>query len=262
MATEVAVLSSLAADAACERLRVALPPLLTVLAHGARTAELAADLRLGWQELDRDGHTVGPELAPFLVSALHVLNRPELQLSIVIAEADGSSITGVLAASGDVAVLGQATGGGIRLESVPRSGLARIAVGLVPELAPGSGQSVNLPSESVEAAVRLAAGDPARLGTALREGGLRDAEARSLAGVLGVPRVRAVQFGGRGFDGLSGRANWSPVTVDVIDTAAGRYFAQHRRGQDGRRWFTLAPTDRRRLVERVGELLRQVQPTQ
>lgn len=261
MPADHVVLSPLAADTACQRLRVGLPSMLDLPSHGATGDERASWLRRGWQELLGDGLADGDELAPFVAESLRTLNRPELQLTAVIAEAVGSSTQAVLAAVGDFALLARVVDGGLALESVPMSGLARIAVGLLPEVAAGPGQSVSLLSESVESAIAAAAGVPVDLAAELRGRGLRAEEARFLAGVLGAQRLLAAQFGGRGFDLLSGRTNWSPVTVDVLDTEAGRYFAQHRRGQDGRKWFIVAPTDRRRLLDRVGELVRQIQPT-
>lgn len=258
MSTDNAVLTPVAVDVARQSLRVGLPPMLDL-----PVPEPGADrVRQGWQELQRSGLADGEELSPFLADALHALHRPEAQVTVVIAEPGGSR-QAVLSAAGEFAVLARVLDGALTLEAVPRSGLARIAAALLPEVAPGPGQSVSVPSESVDAAVGSVAHGAefgVRLGAALRERGVRAEDAEFLAGVLGAERVRAAQFGGRGFDALTGRTTWSPVTVDVLDTAAGRYFAQHRRGQDGRRWFSLAPTDRRRLLDRVGELVRQIQP--
>lgn len=255
MSIDNAVLTPVAVDAARQSLRVSLPPMLDL----PPPQPGAERTRQGWRDLQSRGLAQGEELAPFVADALHALGRPEAQLTVVIAEAGGSR-QAVLAAAGDFAVLARVLDGALTLESVPRSGLARLAVALLPEVAPGNGQSVSVPSESVDTAVSAAAGQGDELSAALRERGVRAADAEFLATVLGAERVRAAQFGGRGFDALTGRTTWSPVTVDVFDTAGGRYFGQHRRGQDGRRWFSLAPTDRRRLLDRVGELVRQIQP--
>lgn len=253
MPADAAVLAPLAANAARERLRITLPTLLDVPSPGATTEERATALRRGWEELRQAGWATGDELDPFLAQALRTLHRPAVQLTVVAAEAGGSSIRAVAAAGPESAVLATAAHGGLAVRAVPRSGLARVAVDLLPDVPAGPGQSVSLPAEALAAANGATAnGAPVA--------GVRAEDARLLTSVLGGERRRAGQFGARGFDPLSGRTTWSPMTVDVLDTAAGRYFAQHRRGPDGRKWFTLAPTDRRRLLDRVEDLLRHVQP--
>lgn len=195
------------------------------------------------------GGPVRPD--PTLVAMLRLLNAPSR-------EVDGRLWLGrgvrLVAAGGcDTAVLATKVDDQFTLRAITPGSLAAEAVACLPRLGPGLGRSVTLPSRDLDAAAT--APDAAALVEALRARGIRGDDASMLARMTR-------DAGHRGQFGVAGRDSWGRRTrpddvVGFFDTPHGRYLQRRRDSGHNTLWSTIAPTDGRRLIAAIDELLDQ-----
>ncbi|NYH79347.1 hypothetical protein FHR84_002681 [Actinopolyspora biskrensis] len=142
----------------------------------------------------------------------------------------------------------------VSLRPAAATGLAREAVSAVlPDAPVGTGRSVTLPSETLDAAAAEAADDLMRLRESLRSRGVRDEDAETLAWMLEGVRSRG-QFGVAVRRPRSGRRRAEQV-VGFFESERGRYTQLRGASPSGELWTTVAPADRRGLVGRLENLL-------
>ncbi|HVK24152.1 MAG TPA: ESX secretion-associated protein EspG [Actinokineospora sp.] len=156
------------------------------------------------------------------------------------------------AASGTVGVLAVQEGQSIRFELISPTGLARSLVGLLPSMAAGPGQSVQV----VEDAPQPKSDGFVQQVRAPRS--TSEAQLRMAATMLERPRK------GFGFFAVSARGRHGREidagNVGWIDTDAGRYLTMSRPNPDGEVRATYSPADSARLVQQLGELIDSAAP--
>ncbi|MBB5910874.1 ESX secretion-associated protein EspG [Actinoalloteichus hymeniacidonis] len=262
------MLPALAVDTICTRLNLKLPSVLKPIGFGETEDERRMLHQRTWRDLESQGLVVHGELDRFLDETFHTLARPALAVWATMMLDRETSLDAVAAANGDFAVLAKVeappskprTELSLALEPTRPTGLAFAAVGLLPEHPAGRGHSISHPAEQIEQAAGSGARSPEQLRNAFESVGLRGVDAEFLAEVLSAERKRAGEFTARSFDPLSGRVRKSEYRVDFMDNVTGRFFLQQKIGSDGRRWFTLAPSDKKRLGAHVAELCSLVAP--
>ncbi|WP_436492748.1 ESX secretion-associated protein EspG [Actinokineospora sp. HUAS TT18] len=156
------------------------------------------------------------------------------------------------AAAGTVGVLAVQEGQSIRFELISPTGLARALVGLLPSMAAGPGQSVQV----VEAGPEPKAEGFVQQVRAPRSAS--EAQLRMAATMLERPRK------GFGFFTVSARGRHGREVdagnVGWIDTDAGRYLTTSRPNPDGQVRATYSPADSARLAQQLGELIDSAAP--
>lgn len=252
-------LSALEFDVLVEHLGVDAVPLVLKVASPGRTHRERRELvASAWESLGERGLGVPSRPDPELSSMLHVIARPEQ-------EVDGRLWLGrsvrVLAASttsaeAERAVLAVKDGDSITLRTAAPTGLPREATSVLPPTRPGPGASVSVPSADLDAAAEEAGDDPARLGAALRDRGLREQDTETLIRMVGEAGARG-QFGAAARDTLGRRVRAERV-VAFFDSPHGRYVQLRRTSPSGEPWSTVAPVDARRLVGHLDELFNEV----
>ncbi|MFL6124147.1 ESX secretion-associated protein EspG, partial [Actinophytocola sp.] len=141
--------------------------------------------------------------------------------------------------------------GTLRLQTADATGLPRFALSVLPPVPPGPGQSITLPTADFTAAAREARKQE-ELAIALRDRGVRDADAKALAEMIG-DIVNRGQYGSAVRDKWGRRVRANRV-LSFFDTADGRY-VQIRRAEEGTEpWTTISPVDHRRLLQHLTTL--------
>lgn len=251
---ETIELSALEFDVLWEHFRLgAFPPVLEINQHGATHGERAELTAKAWEALahrdlarrGRPDSRLGPRL--------RVLAHPEWEVDARIHRRPGqprtSALIGTIRRAAVIAVL---DAGRLTLRTAPADRLAHHAVALLPPHRPGTGASITLPADTLDAAGARAVDNPDALARVLQAQGLGRAEARKIAEVAG---------GVTGFSQL-GAARTRPDesrrraghVVSVYDTTTGRYLFTRKPGA-GRWWVTLVPGPDTEIVRQLTELL-------
>lgn len=242
------VLTAVEFDVLWERLALGPTAVVLQLPSPGRTWDERREIAAGgWQAL-RDRGLAGPDGPnPELVQLVHVLAHPERQLEVrawhdheVRAMAAEGTGTGVLAVRQDATVTLE------RCSSLPLA-----ATSVLPGLVAGPGRSVTVPADALGTALREAA--EAGLRSALLGRGVADEDARLLSRMLDGTRYRA-HFSALAADRW-GVLRRHPQVVIVLGGPRGCYQLTRTTGEDGVTWATVAPTDDRRLRERLSDLL-------
>jgi len=259
-------ISRLEFDVVWEHLRLGpFPTVYRMLGHGRTHRERALLVDQAWQSLlaRNLGRPAAPD--PLLSALLTVLARPH---RVVDARIDhrgaevralaGVTVAGVTVAGAggqqERAALGVLDGRGFRITEITPGGLSRAAVGLLPPHPAGQGHSLTMPSRLFEHACQASGDTAGRLRAALRQRGMRPADADQLAAALDGA------FGGGQF-GVAVRDRWGRrhrggYVVGFVDTAAGRYLLESKpAASGGQRWTTVAPADSPRLAAGIDRLL-------
>ncbi|MGJ7908796.1 ESX secretion-associated protein EspG [Actinopolyspora sp. H202] len=248
-------LSDLEFDVLLEHLGIAEPPLVLKVPSPGRTHERRRELcEAARRSMAERGLWAGNAPIDSLRRMMRVLEAPTR-------EVDGRCWSGR-----SVRMLAAARGAGEAAEAVlvvkeeqrlwlrpaATTGLAREALSALPEVEAGSGRSVSLPSADLETAASEAGDDLPALRAALCARGVRAEEAETLVGMLDGVHASG-QFGAavRRKHAVRHRAEH---VVGFFDSRAGRYVQLRRDTSSGEPWSTLAPVDRRGLVNRVAEL--------
>ncbi|SDC89144.1 ESX secretion-associated protein EspG [Actinokineospora iranica] len=251
-------LSTLEFDVLWEHLGPGTMPLVVKVPSPGKTYEERAQLEERvWAGLDARGLGRKVDIHPEIEHLFTLLARPDR-------EVDGRLWTGhpvrLLACSlgdndGALAVL---TGETITLRRTSPSGLASAAVGELPALPAGPGQSVTLRTEDFEAAANAAQGTQKAFEAALLARGVRPDDALALTEMITDVRGTG-NFGAAARDRL-GRRQRADRVVSYFDTDQGRYLQIRRAAPDGALWTTISPADHRRLTHHVDEVLTDITP--
>jgi ESX secretion-associated protein EspG len=231
-----------------------MPLAVKVPSPGATHTERAQLVQQAWVEIERRGLGRAVDLHPAVGTALHVLARPDR-------EVDGRTWLGrsvrfLAAARGEEAVLAILADDYLTFHSVAATALPSVAIGVLAQVQAGPGHSVSLPSDDFETAANHAAGTKQGFESALRSRGVREDDVTTLAMMINDV-VATGNFGAAARDKW-GKRHRAERVVSFFDTEEGRYMQVRRPSPDGSVWTTIAPTDNRRLVHHVEQLLNEI----
>jgi hypothetical protein len=225
------------------------PPVLDINSHG-RTFDERAELRASaWKSLAHKGFGESGDIHPDLERCLRVLARPEWEVDGRLhLSADGPRTSVLIGSNGAKAAVGVLDADHLTVWPTSATGLARALVAQLPAHPPGTGVSITLPAETLDACAARAGSDPDALGRALVSAGLGKDEARKVVEVTG----RVVRFGhlGAAYTPRHGDRVRADHVVSFYDNPLGRYLFT-RRAQ----WVTLAPGSAPTVTRQVEELL-------
>ncbi|MFC4856700.1 ESX secretion-associated protein EspG [Actinophytocola glycyrrhizae] len=225
------------------------PPILDINSHG-RTFDERAELRTSaWNSLARKGAGAPGDLHPDLEFGLRLLARPEWELDGRLhLSADGPRTSVLIGARKTAAAVGVLDAERFTVWRTAASGIARTAVAQLPACPPGTGLSITLPADTLDACAARAGNDPGTLQRALVSSGLGKDEARKLVGVVG----QVVRFGhlGAAHTPRHGARQRAGHVVSFYDNPLGRYLLTRRDS-----WVTLAPGSPPAITRQVEELL-------
>ncbi|SDN29560.1 ESX secretion-associated protein EspG [Allokutzneria albata] len=221
--------------------RLALPQMpieLLVRPRGVEAHERRAEIERALEELRAKGLLDRGEAHPELSAALWLLADPESTVDgrlwnarVLAGRAKGRAVLSVLADDR------------FTVRWIDPGDLARAAVSVLPPLAAGPGQAVNVPSEVLGTAARAAGESEWAMVDALSAAGVPSGDARRLGNMI-RGRSNGAQFG------ATVRQQRGSHVVASFDTPAGRYLIEERRG-----WTTVAPADAQRISARVDQVL-------
>ncbi|MFI0469361.1 ESX secretion-associated protein EspG [Saccharopolyspora sp. 5N102] len=255
-------LSAEAADVLGEDLRVDLRQFPFEIPHFAATLDERARLRKDvWGGLEQRRLADRGRAEPEVEQALNLLHRPETGVAVTSYDGKSDAVYRArVAVAGRAGVLAVQEEQGLRIEFIDVRGLARVCVGLLPEV----------PAGKLDAGTIAAAGEPkpqpvreaepdswlgsAQPGASRRGGG----DLRKVEKIMALPTRRVGYFVVTGRDG-----GGQPVRLPAIgwrDTEEGRYSVTTRRNNDGERWNTFGPADKQRLARYLDEQLAAFRP--
>jgi hypothetical protein len=185
-----------------------------------------------------------------LAHLLRLLERPDQEIDGRFGATKGVRL--LVAANGDDAVFALLTKHGLTLSEIPPTGLAREALGALPTIPAGPGESITVRAADLDAAALDATGQEA-FEFALCRRGITARDAGILRVMFGTVR-RQGQFG------ASARNRWghrrrAAHVIGFFDTDAGRYLQLRQTTPDGVSWSTISPADTRLLVAQLSDLL-------
>jgi hypothetical protein len=239
-------------DVVWERLNVGPMPLVLKVPSPGKTRDerIALENRVH-QQLDqrRLGNSRG--LSSELDGLLRMFVKPER-------EADGRlwlghSLRVLAVANGDYGALATLRDDQLTFQPWAGSGLASAVLSVLPQHPAGTGLSVTLPSADIEKAISGTDGSPKSMEAAFRGIGLREDDAKALVTMF-TGLVHTGNFGAAARDKYGKRCRPERV-VAFFDTENGRYLQQRRASNGQPPWSTFTPTDGRRLMHQVDELI-------
>ncbi len=255
--SEPVSLSAVEFDVLWEHLRPGTMPLVVTVPSPGTTYEERAELEdRVWAGLDQRGLGRKVDVHPEIEHLFGLLARPDR-------EVDGRTWVGrgvrllacaVGADDGALAVLGDDDR--ITLRRTSAAGIASAAVGVLPALPAGPGQSVTLRTEDFEAAAKAAEGTQKGFEAALLARGARADDATALTEMINDV-LGTGNFGAAARDRL-GRRQRAERVVSFFDTEQGRYVQTRRAAPDGALWTTISPADNRRMVQHVDDVLTEI----
>lgn len=232
-----------------------MPLVLRVPSPGRTDDERSRIVRGVWDALGRRGLGSPVDPHPGLTHLLSLLRRPDREIDGRLWL--GGELRLFVAATGDEAVLATLSNGTLSLRPADATGLPRFALSVLPAAPAGTGHSITLPTADFSAAAREAHKQE-ELANALRSRGVRDADAKALAEMIG-DIVNRGQFGSAARDRWGRRVRATRV-ISFFDTAAGRYL-QIRRAEEGTEpWSTISPADSRRMLQHLTALHEEHRP--
>lgn len=197
----------------------------------------------------------------------HRSMAPELQDSLRLMANPVREINGwVQTGAGQVRLLAGSRGEGAALAMLdehrllvrtgPASELCTAVARQLPDRPAGPGSSVSVPSELL--AQPAHGGRPGLTGEQLENrlirGGVKPADARSLAAMVRGPKHGGGKFGAARRD-RNGTRHPTGAALVYLTTERGGYTLQPLRGPDSSAWTTLAPATLAQLAHRIGQLL-------
>ncbi|WP_245614233.1 ESX secretion-associated protein EspG [Actinokineospora inagensis] len=252
-------LSALEFDVLWEHLAPGTMPLVVKVPSPGKTYEERAQIEERvWADLDQRGLGRKVDVHPEVEHLFGLLARPDR-------EVDGRTWVGrgvrllACATGGDgqeEAALAVLSDDRITLSRTSPVGLAAAAIGVLPALPPGPGQSISLRTADFEAAAKGTDGTQKGFENALVSHGVRGPDANALADMIGDV-IGTGNFGAAARDRLGRRVRADRV-VSFFDTDRGRYVQVRRAAPDGALWTTISPADSRRLIHHVEEVLGEV----
>ena len=247
-------LSVLEFDVLWEHLRLgAPPPVLDLASHGATLDERAVLTGQVWESLaERDLGWPG-QVNNRLRVGLRLLAQPEWELDARLQPTTGGPPTrALIAANHTDATVAIRHANRIRLHTAPAERIVREALSLLPPHPPGTGTSITLPAQVLDAAATRAGNSPDALARALLADGLGHAEARRIADVAG----NVIRFGhfGAARTRRGEQRHRAGHVVSVYDTRQRRYLFT-RKPSGGTPWVTLLPGNDAAITRQLDELL-------
>ncbi|SDP83619.1 ESX secretion-associated protein EspG [Lentzea jiangxiensis] len=165
----------------------------------------------------------------------------------------GHSLRVLAVANGDWCAVATLRDDQLTFQPWTGSGLASAVLSVLPQHPAGTGISVTLPSADIEKAIARTDGSPKSTEAAFRGIGLREDDAKQLVKMFtGI--VHTGNFGAAARDRYGKR--WRPErVVGFFDTEEGRYLQQRRASNGQPPWSTFTPTDARRMLRQVDDLI-------
>jgi hypothetical protein len=229
------------------------PPILDINSHG-HTLDERAELRAeAWASLADKGFGKPGGFHSDLENSLRALARPEWELDARLhLSADGPRTSVLIGRSGSTAAAGMLDTEHLTVWPVSPTGLVRALIGMLPPHPPGTGVSITLPADTLDACAARAGADADAFRRALASEGLASDEARKIADVAG----RVIRFGhiGAAHTPRHGKRVRADHVVSFYDDPSNRYLFS-RRPTGGRPWVTLAPGTPNAITQQVTELL-------
>ena len=239
-------------DVLWERMNVGPMPLVLKVPTPGKTRDERIQLENRvYQQLDhrRLGNSRG--LSSELDGLLRMFVKPER-------EADGRlwlgySLRVLAVANGEWGALATLRDDQLTFQPWAGSGLASAVLSVLPSHPAGTGLSVTLPSADIEKAISRTDGSPKSMEAEFRGIGLREDDAKALVKMF-TGLVHTGNFGAACRDKYGKR--WRPErVVAFFDTEEGRYLQQRRASNGQPPWSTFTPTDARRMMHQVDELI-------
>lgn len=226
----------------------ATPVVLRLSSPGRTHTERREIVNTAWQGLRRRGRADvgGPDAE--IIRLMHLFAAPSEQVELRL-WTDPETRALAVERDGRTA-LAVRRGGTVTLTTAPTPN--RGVLDVLPAAPAGTERSVTLPDADLEAARQgVAQGCPLHEGLVAR--GVEAGDAEVVGAVLGTVVARA-QIGALAAD------SWGVLHrlrrfVTVLDTRHGRYLLRRDPAGDGTDWVTLSPTDPRRTLHRLDELL-------
>ncbi|GLZ31500.1 ESX secretion-associated protein EspG [Lentzea sp. NBRC 105346] len=238
-------------DVVWERLGEPMPVIIKVPSPGKTRDERIAFENRVWQGLDSRGLGNPRALAPELDGLLRMFIRPEREVDARFWI--GKSVRVLAVGNGDYGAMVTKTGDQLAFKPCAGSGLASAVLSSLPAHPAGTGLSVTMPSIDLEKAIANSDGSPKSMEASFRGIGLRDDDAKAMVKMF-TGLVHTGNFGAAARDRYGKR--WRPDrVVAFFDTEEGRYLQQRRASNGTDAWSTFSPTDSRRLMHQVDELL-------
>ena len=226
------------------------PEPLTVRSVGATREERARVRQAVYENLAERGLHDGSSLSPALEDRLAVLAGASVSvaceaLADMTASVPFRAVAAVRGRSGVLATQPEQT---IGLDGIRAAELCTAILDVLPELNPGPGYGVSLPSTALSGGVE----DPVFAAPGARSAA-SSAQLREVLAIQARPVYSAGQFSVRvrGTDGRvrrTGGLTW-------FDTDVGAYCASSSPSRGGGSWVTVTPTDGPRLATRLSELV-------
>ncbi|MEU5691370.1 ESX secretion-associated protein EspG [Actinosynnema sp. NPDC020468] len=211
------------------------------------------------RDLESRGLMSRGRVVPEVEEALNLLVRFDFSLN-AIASLDARNVERQLlaraGAKGEHAAIAVLDERQLKVDLIRSGQLVRTVVDLVPPSRPGPGQSITvaMPGSAPPPPPRRDEDFGEATFTRAMTPTSGDAtQTRALQAVFERPRLRAGQFGVT-VRGRHGRESRAPQ-VAWFDNDQGRYMAQTRQGQDGRKWLTHAPADNPRIAVQLTQEL-------
>lgn len=225
------------------------PPILDIDSHGHTFTERDELRATAWKSLAAKGFGGPGTVRPDLETCLRLLAKPEWEVDGRLhLSADGPRTSMLLGANRDKAAVGVLDGEHLTVWRTSATGLARAAVAQLPPHPPGTGVSITLPTDTLDAGAARAGSDPAALRRALVSSGVGKDEARKVVEVLG----HVIRFGhlGAAHTPQHGTRARADHVVSFYDNPRGRYLFTRRSN-----WVTLAPGTPSAITRQLDELL-------
>jgi hypothetical protein len=230
------------------------PPVLDVNTHDRTFAERDALRAAAWKSMADKGLGTPGNVDPELRSCLRVLARPEWEVDGRLhLSADGPRTSVLVGSNGTRGAVGVLDAGHFTVRPTAASGLARAMVGRLPAHPAGTGASITLPAETLDACAARAGSDPEALRRALVSAGVGKDEARQVVAVIGEV-VRFGHIGAAHTPRHGGERLRADHVVSFYDNPRGRYLFT-RRPSGGAAWVTLSPGSPSAITRQVVELL-------
>jgi len=247
-------LSVLEFDVLWEHLRFGAPPaVLDIASHGATLDERAELADQVWESLAQRELGWPGQVNDRLQVRLRLLAQPEWELDARLQlSASGPPTRALIAANRIDAIVAIRHATRVRLHTAPAERIVREALALLPPHPPGTGTSITLPANVLDAAAARAGNSPDALARALAAHGLGHAEARKIADVAGNV-IRFGHFGAARTRRGEQRRRAGHV-VSVYDTHQHRYLFT-RKPSAGTPWVTLLPGTEAAITRQLNELL-------
>jgi hypothetical protein len=201
-------------------------------------------------DLQKRGLIRNGAFVPDVERGFRLLSRYQVAIAVMGTVAKDQKIYARACTDGRDAVLATKQGQTMTFDFFAPEYLVHRTVRLLPELHPGPGQSVTI---SQTPAVRPQDEQGGFFSQVHAPRSNAEAQLRGAEVMMQRPRTGMGQFV------ITVRRRDSRETeapgLSWMDTDAGRYLIQLRRGQDGQNWGTFAPADNQRLIHHIGELI-------